>query len=319
MSKEIRILTGLHAGARLSLGAGIQCIGKDNNAKVRISDWDSAELWIDVSVDDEIHQVNLDSALEDASQLIFRNFDPRRFGDIVIAFGDEDAKWPSDLELLEQVFRPPTPQVTTSKPKPVTHKVVKVWSVVLAICVTFFGITVTSAKQFSEPKAIARNAYLDTIPKLRECIKQHNLPELEIHSEGKKLTLKGFINSSVELQNILQELNKIAPNQVQPKVTVVSDVLENLKSSVGDSNLTFQYMGNGIFNISGTTPQAEKDQNILNRLREDLGTNLIKFELHIQPADEGFPKNTDIAVQTETMQYVQTSDGIRHFTSMPEN
>lgn len=319
MSKEIRILTGLHAGARLSLDTGIQCIGKDNNAKVRISDWNSAELWIEVSEDDDIHQVNPDSRLEDASQLHFKNFEPRRFGDIVIAFGDEDAKWPSDLELLEQVFRPPAPRTTTNKPKPVTHKVVKVWGAILAICAIFFGITVTSAKQFSEPKAITRNVYLDTIPKLRECIRQHNLPELEIHSDGKKLALKGFINSSAELQNILQALNKIAPDQVQPKVTVVSDVLENLKSSVGDSNLTFQYMGNGIFNISGTTPQAEKDQNILNRLREDLGTNLAKFELHIQPADEGFPKNTDIAVQTETMQYVQTSDGIRHFTSMPEN
>jgi|GEM_PF-1054494 len=51
MTKLLRILTGVHAGAELRLSAGIHRIGADDDADIRISDWrgDDVSLFVDAS------------------------------------------------------------------------------------------------------------------------------------------------------------------------------------------------------------------------------------------------------------------------------
>ncbi|WP_027210516.1 secretion protein [Burkholderia sp. WSM2232] len=51
MTKLLRILTGVHAGAELRLSAGIHRIGADDDADIRISDWrgDDVSLVVDAS------------------------------------------------------------------------------------------------------------------------------------------------------------------------------------------------------------------------------------------------------------------------------
>ncbi|WP_157288329.1 HrpD5 family protein [Uliginosibacterium gangwonense] len=312
MSKEIRVLTGLHAGARLALQSGIQHIGKGDDAKIRISDWDASPLWIDVSDDGQITQIRLTASTDDASLLFFGDFEPHRFGSIAIAFGNIDATWPSDLDLLEKMLRPPAPPPILTSEKQVSHGFrVKWW--LAPVGAVLFGITVTSANQFGAAKPVVAVQSENAMPHLRAALSNLKQPELDIVTNGNDVILKGLVNSSADLQNVLNALNSIAPGKIQPKVTVVSDVLENLKSSVGDSYLAYRYMGAGVFQVTGVTPRAERDREILNRLRDDLGVNQTRLEVSIQSSGNGFPPNTDVVVQTENMHYVETTDGIRHF------
>ena len=44
MTKEIRLLTGRHAGARVALNAMPTLIGNDDESNIQISDWDQPAM-----------------------------------------------------------------------------------------------------------------------------------------------------------------------------------------------------------------------------------------------------------------------------------
>lgn len=317
--KEIRILTGVHAGARLALQPGPQCLGKDNDAKIRISDWNTTPLWIDVDVDGRITRKTPGNEDGGWADECFGEFEPFRFGDIVIAFGETSARWPTDLELLETMLRPPEPkpdeiEAGANRPRRFGPK----WGFALAGAI-LLGVSVTSARQIrsAEPEIIVNRP--EQVSRLQNALETLGQPELRIVSERGMVTVKGLVMTLADLQHVMDSLDDIAPGRIQPEITVVDDVVENIKGSLHDSNLAVTYSGDGIFQVSGATPRAERGRAILDRIRTDLGANVRRLDVAIESTGDGFPSNTDAAIHAGDIHYADTSDGVKHFVEGTAN
>jgi len=120
MTKEIRLLTGRHAGARVTLNALPTVIGNDEQSDIQISDWDQPAMQVIQREDGSLTIVTGDASGE---AIVMEDFKPRRFGSVVLCVGDAEAQWPSDIELLETLLSPsPAPApVSASTPLALTE------------------------------------------------------------------------------------------------------------------------------------------------------------------------------------------------------
>ena len=104
MNKELRILTGFHAGARIKLNPTTMSIGAEATADILIQDWNEGTMQLATDAQDRV-TIAAAGAAEAPSTL--DDFAPRRFGDVVLCAGPQDAPWPSDVQLLETMLAAP--------------------------------------------------------------------------------------------------------------------------------------------------------------------------------------------------------------------
>jgi type III secretion protein D len=108
--KQLRVLTGRHAGTQLMLSASMYRIDSSEQADIQLTDWQSEPLVLELQETDSVVTVTFTSQAADESQPAARellaDFVPKRFGDVVLCVGPMHAQWPSDVELLELLMRP---------------------------------------------------------------------------------------------------------------------------------------------------------------------------------------------------------------------
>ncbi|REE93339.1 hypothetical protein [Cupriavidus plantarum] len=104
MTRQLRILTGYHAGARLDLPRGRHTIGAGDQADVDISDWHGDPVVIAFEEDGTVTLVSATNVGE--TPIVMADFVPARRGDIVLCVGPADAPWPAEVKLLEAMFAP---------------------------------------------------------------------------------------------------------------------------------------------------------------------------------------------------------------------
>ena len=123
--KQLRILTGIHAGATAPLGPGRYRIDADDDADIRITDWTGSSAVVEVGDSDVVtvrrlaaqapHVDASDEAgtqgpeaerVEDTAPVFMLDFLPMQFDQSVICIGPDDVEWPSDLALLSTLLKP---------------------------------------------------------------------------------------------------------------------------------------------------------------------------------------------------------------------
>jgi type III secretion protein D len=123
MTKQFRILTGCHAGARLNLQYGIWTIGSDEQADVQISDWEGETMFLEYRSDGTVTMTpppGKASSSRIAQTLL--DWMPSRHGQTVFCVGPADAEWPSEVSLFEKLLHPVTVEKdATESTKATTH------------------------------------------------------------------------------------------------------------------------------------------------------------------------------------------------------
>lgn len=115
MTRQLRILTGYHAGARLDLPPGRHIIGADEQADVHISDWHGDPVTIAFAEDGTVTLASATNVGD--TPVVMGDFVPARRGDIVLCVGPGDAPWPAEVKLLEAMFAPvPAPAAAQAAP-----------------------------------------------------------------------------------------------------------------------------------------------------------------------------------------------------------
>jgi type III secretion protein D len=98
--KALRVLTGLHAGAQISLAPGSYRISGADDADLCISDWQIEPLTLTLGEDGV---TRLYSAHGD--EVVVADFVAVPFGDVVFCIGPQDGEWPTDLQLLAGLWK----------------------------------------------------------------------------------------------------------------------------------------------------------------------------------------------------------------------
>ena len=105
MTKQFRILTGCHAGARLNLQYGISTVGSNEQADIQISDWEGETMFLEFCSNDTV-TMTPPPGNASASRVVQTLLDwmPVRHGQTVFCIGPADAEWPSDVSLFEKLL-----------------------------------------------------------------------------------------------------------------------------------------------------------------------------------------------------------------------
>ncbi|MGF6971843.1 hypothetical protein QFZ94_000270 [Paraburkholderia sp. JPY465] len=237
MTKLLRILTGVHAGAELRLSVGAHRIAANDAADICITDWrgDDVSLVVEsggvvsarrvaegrAAAKDGSKKRSNKSQGDDASQggihpwqsdnepgtVLLLDFTPMQFGETVICIGPVDAPWPSDLELLSTLLV--KPEETRCAPKPLRRR--RTTGIVCA-CAMLGAVFVIGAVMLTTAvsgPALPRDAD-DLAQRLNLELAAAHTKELHVQVRGSTVTLSGMVATADEDAQVRKILKRIS-------------------------------------------------------------------------------------------------------------
>ncbi|MCC8537826.1 HrpD5 family protein [Xanthomonas axonopodis pv. poinsettiicola] len=311
MTMQLRILTGIHAGARLDLQPGSYTLAADPQAEIRIEDWPDRPLIIEVDADGQARYRS--DALPTTA---FVALHPVRFGPLVLCIGEATADWPDDVALLERLLSPAAPSAT---PPPRSPRGTAMRAVVGAMLALAAAALLPSLLPAFLSNAAPPHSPDNQFNQVRFLLKQLGLPEARVERVGARVRVEGLVTSSADAARLRAQLHRYQ-HAVTVDVVVVDEVLATLRDTLADRDLSVRYDGHGVFSIAGSSDNAERAIRRIADLRSDLGPEIRKLHVDITQQDPSVkpPANYDAALLADGLHYVETPDGTKHLTSLPQ-
>lgn len=313
--KRLRILTGKHAGASLDLRPGQHSTGTDHAHDITITDWRFAPLHLVVAEDDQVSArwSESDGAGEHFErQHRFTDFEPRAFGDIVVCLGPVDAEWPTDIQLLDAIFRPtPGRMARWAGARLRARTSVLLGGLLMACAIGTLGLM--TAQQADRPAEKESLASLSQ--RVQQALARTGAPGLKVQPDAAgRLVVVGLVNSTEQARAVGAALQGVAgPVAVVPRVTVAAEVAETIRSSVGLAGAQVKHLGEGRFAFTGETQDPGSVRQAIDRVRADLGDVVSHIDVTLEQADQR-PANVPVlsSMKDDEVSVVQTRDGVKH-------
>jgi type III secretion protein D len=304
---RLRILTGTHAGAEISLSQGQYVIGSDPTCDVVISDWTFRKSKFEVKhagADEFIVQFD-----EEALAEPFGIDQSRRIGDIAIAvsLAGENQRRQTDIALLTQLLAP-APVV------PPARAGISRWVIAgFVLCIaatTAFTLHGTGSAASARILPVTDNSPL---AKVRSVVSRLQFPSIRVIAEGESVVVSGLLKDAAERKALVQKLATIKGVTVLQRYAVESEISAAITDALAQPGLTVTHLGGGKFEIGGEVTPALRQKTDLARLKADLGP-LVKSLSFVEPAE---PPEADVEFDELRMkqgyEFRIASDGTKYF------
>jgi len=313
MKKQLRVLTGVHAGARLELTFGILRIGREAHADIQISDWTDAATDLDYRSDGII---TLGAAGTGPTAPPLYDWIPRRYHDIVLCVGPADEVWPADLALLQRMLAsppdrnlpPPGPAVSRSRASVVRLSVVA--ATAAALCGTAV-LAVSSRTPKGPPPNSQAGRWLTTDRILAQ------LKPLDLHPshQGDHILVAGMVPTVKDADAATEALRGVPGAAIETHITAADTIVDDLHASLGEPGLTVNYLGDGGFRIAGVTSHIDHVQSTVERIRADYGTVIKRVAVDVK--EQGATVDNASSTLTDgSIHYVELADGTKNFATV---
>ncbi|MGF6666247.1 type III secretion protein D [Paraburkholderia atlantica] len=313
--KLLRILTGIHAGGSLPLTPGQHRIGRDDDADIRLADWQGPDAHLDV---DETGVVSISRDLPgdaEAGAVLLIDFVPVQFDDTVLCLGPEDTAWPSDLDLLSTLLASPVKSQLASL-RHLQRRRRQLTAV--ATCVLLGGVITAGAlvitMQISD--AAFPPSANDRTLRISQALAESHLAGLHAAPLGNSVVVTGMVASTSEDTAVRALLARVAPDGVVRKYDVAQEDVRSIQDSLGVAGARVSYADNGRFLISGHVADKAQLDAAVARVRSDLDSNvkalLVQADQVSRPGPELAVASYSEMVSSEDVRYAETPDGIKH-------
>ncbi|CAG9233726.1 conserved hypothetical protein [Paraburkholderia sabiae] len=338
--KQLRILTGIHAGATAPLAPGLHRIDADDDADIRITDWTGPSAIVEVgendvvtvrrlaadvpvNVEEEAQSVDANEpeahassneTVEDTAPVFMLDFLPMQFDQSVICIGPDDVEWPSDLALLSTLLKPGQSDDATSnavRSRRRTFVAIGAACVALAIvaCAGALSLT-TRAKASMLPNDVAAMENVN-----REFASAH-LNELRASLDGHGgVLVRGLVANESENLAARRLLATITSPRVQAQYGIAEVIRRSIGESLPVAGISVHYDGSGVFSIAGKDVDMDALQQGVKRIRPDLPANVKDIRIDAtgaEQADAPAGASYIAIVSSDTVRYAQTPDGVKH-------
>jgi len=338
--KQLRILTGIHAGATASLAPGLHRIDADDDADIRITDWTGPSAIVEVgdndvvtvrrlaaevpvNVEEEAQSVDANEpespassneTVEDTAPVFMLDFLPMQFDQSVICIGPDDVEWPSDLALLSTLLKPGQSDDDASnavRSRRRTFVAIGAACVALAIvaCAGALSLT-TRAKASMLPNDVAAMENVN-----REFASAH-LNELRASLDGHGgVLVRGLVANESENLAARRLLATITSPRVQAQYGIAEVIRRSIGESLPVAGISVHYDGSGVFSIAGKDVDMDALQQGVKRIRPDLPANVKDIRIDAtgaEQADAPAGASYIAIVSSDTVRYAQTPDGVKH-------
>jgi type III secretion protein D len=313
--KQVRILTGAHAGAQLLLDSSSQRLGSGAGFDIDLDDWNHAP--IELVVDQEgssvsayvLNDVEGGAGKEFAGLL--ENFVPRRFLDVVLCCGPADGDWPSDVSLLEQLMRPAPVAVIAPPQKPW-----RLWASMGMTAVALLGVfgAVVVRHSAAAQQRVPQEALLDQVFRVVDALPFRGL---YVTAEGEQVVIEGLLDSPPQVQTVRAALARFPRQRLAHRYAAADQTARSIIEALGLSGLQVEYRGQGVFAVQGKAQDLAQLQQASQRVAGDLAplVKRIVVEATALPPPERVAVGSVMA--TNGLQVVQTRDGAKYLTLAP--
>lgn len=314
--KLLRILSGRHAGAQLRLTKPTYRIAADAQADIQIFDWTREPLLLSLQEDGAIHMTVIpeEAGLTEQSPQRLEDFQPRKFGKVVLCAGPFGREWPSDVTLLRKLMRQQAPKAP-GRPAAKRHAAAALTGGVLAIATAgaLFTAASWSRQAHPPPQAIAE----PLLPRVKRVVAPLSLKDIVVSPAGSQVVVEGLVDSTADLALLRHTLDAFPAGQVMHRYAVAPDITQSIVDALAAPELTVSYQGAGRFSVQGETPNLDKVRDATARIAADLAPVVQGIDLDATslPAPERVP--VDAMLSAKGLQYVQTRDGAKHLSLLP--
>jgi type III secretion protein D len=312
--KKLRILTGTHAGAHLTLNPGAHVVSQAIDADIQITDWKHLPIRLTADEGNTVNVMVLDPASDTASPLeALEDFVPRRFKDVVLCIGSVDVAWPSDLKLMESLMRPPSKSAGSKQNQPgrrlSRRAIVCLAGASLTLLGGFAGLVASLSS-----KAEARRPPEPLIGRVHRALQATQVLGAIARNEQGRVVVEGLVDSAADAAKLRAALQPFAADGVLQRFASASDMAQSITDALANPGLAVHYRGDGNFVVTGSSRDLEKVRSALQRIAGDLGPLLGRIEVAARelPAPETVPVGA--LMTSDDLQYVQTRDGTKHLT-----
>jgi type III secretion protein D len=319
--KQLRVLTGRHAGVQLTLTTSKYRIAADEQADIQLVDWQAEPLNLELLEEGNLVTIatplQADAATGGAAPESFVDFEPRRFGDVVLCVGPALAAWPSDVELLERLMRPVKQAAETLRAaRP--GRMARAAAMVAAVAALVVGGVYTSVVWRHAQAAQEQVLPEPLFGKVLRTVSATSLKGVAVRQAGDHVVVEGLLADGSEALALRQLLARFPAELIEHRYAAVPDIAQSISDALGLPGLTVSYRGQGMFEVGGRAMHLDKVRAAANRIAADLvplvrGIEVVAAEA---PAPDSVPVGA--LLSTDGLQYVQTRDGAKHLSLLPE-
>ena len=330
--KQLRILTGEHAGVSLELTSTRYVIGADDEADIQLLDWQSSPVVIEVTEQDvvsiAVNPADLFDLQADEVEL-FSDFAPKRIGDIVLCVGPAQGAWPSDLDLITRLTQPATmpadddsapagaaagaDAVAHSLPRRSRRHVGRVLSMLAGlVMLTGFGATVARMNQgLPAPRGSSAPSLKSRV---EHAVSDLSLPGLEVVQSGDQVAVRGLVRGTAEASALRARLDSLKAAGIVHAYASAADVAQDIAEGLGLPGLEVSWRGGGVFAVSGRTADLDRLNAAAAGLRTDLAPLVKRIDIVATEKARSASAPISAALTAGELKYVQTRDGVKHLS-----
>lgn len=304
------------------LSASQYRIAADEQADIQLVDWQAEPLVLELLEEGNLviiatpQQATADNGVA-ASPESFVDFEPRRFGDVVLCVGPAEAQWPSDVELLERLMRPVkkvAEVVQEAKGSRIARAAVVFAAVgTLAVGGAFASVVwhnTQTAKEKVQPEPLVGQVF--------RAVLGTTLQGISVRPAGERVIVEGMLADSAEAVALRQLLARFPAELIEHKYAAAPEIAQSISDALGTPGLTVSYRGQGFFVVGGRAMYLDKVREAAARIAGDLAPLVRGIEVAAAetPAPDSAPVGAMLS--TDGLQYVQTRDGAKHLSLSPE-
>lgn len=328
MSKEIRVLTGFHAGAQIKLSPTTMSIGAEAEADILINDWSEGTMQLVNNAEE-----NLFIGMRDdpASAVVMEDFVPQRFGDVVLCAGPLDASWPSDLQLMERMLSPHFEGrkydgeerdgvVPAGLPAPLAlmrgHRSPWVHAGIAALLVGSMGAAAMALPAGKDLQAADRPQARATLADVRQALAQLHETDLAVVQQADGFVVTGISSNAANARTVRAALRALAGNRLDWTAQTGDEIAGALAESLHEPKVQVRYVGRRRLEVSGTARRPAGVQEVVERFRSDIGPLVAGIDVNVGRTDDlSLAGDVDSALSADNVKYVETSDGTKNFVA----
>ncbi len=317
--KQLRVLTGQHAGARINLTPTRQHISADDAADIQLLDWSADPMVIDTG-DDGMVRIATESG-EAGTSATLQDFEPRRFGDVVLCAGPADQAWPADADIIARLVQPPAapvpaPQAAAGRTRVLWHRVAFA-AAGTALVTAALGAVVSplGASQAERAPAAAAAATREPLKsRVERALEGASVSGYEVVGEGDGVVVRGLLRQPSDADALRQRLAPFQGERVVQSFATATDVAQSIADALGQSGLRISHQGNGYFIVKGEAADLASLRQTASRVATDLAPLVRSIEVAAtQRPPRGQPAMSAL-METDGLQYMQTRDGVKHLS-----
>lgn len=308
--KQLRILTGLHAGVQLLLNRRQYRIASDEDADLQISDWDQAPLIL--TLDEQGSDVSLALSLtgndgQPGSPLgRLEDFLPRRFGDIVLCAGPDQAEWPSDVTLMAALMSPPKPAAVPRR----SSLGLKAGALVGVVALMGGLVTVLTTQTATSAPVVAASP----LERIQTALRRAQVEGLLVRQVDRRVVVEGLLPSTADMARVRTALQPFGEDQLLHRYAAASDIVRQIGDALNRPGLRVAYRGNGVFAIEGQDADPAQLQNDARRVAADIGPLVRRIDVAVAETLPTAKVRVGAMWAGDGLQYVQTADGTKHLS-----